>query len=77
MNLLTFDIFSLLLVQIRMVFQTVLYEYGNFEAMIKMILKNLLLCCNPTINGQLFVREFYKMYIVDHPLYPYIVDVGL
>ena len=76
-NLLTFDIFPLFLVQIRLIFQTVLYEYGNFEAMIKKILKNLLLCCNLKVDGQLFLHWFYKMYIVGRPLYPYIVDVCL
>ena len=59
MHLLTFDTFSLFLVQIRIVFRQ-LYEYRNFDAMIKMILKNLLLCCNPTVDGQLFLREFYQ-----------------
>ena len=72
MNLLAFDIFSLFLVQIRIVFQTVLYEYGNFAAMIFF-----LLCCNPTEDGQLFLHEFYKMYIVDRSLHPYIVGVCL
>ena len=70
-------LFPLILVQIRIVFQTVLYEYGNLAAMIFFFKKNLLLCCNPTVDGQLFLHEFYKMCIVDRPLYPYIVDVCL
>ena len=58
MNLLTFDILSLFLVQIRIVFRQ-FYEYRNFDGMIKMFLENLLLCCDLTIDGQLFLREFY------------------
>ena len=32
---------------------------------------------HPTVDGLLFLRNFYKMYIVDHSLYPYIIDVCL
>ena len=78
MNLLAFDSFFSVSRPNKNSFQSVLhvYEYGNFAAMIKDF--NLfLLCCNPTVDGQLFLHEFYKMYTVNHPLYPYIVDVCL
>ena len=71
-----FDIFVSVSVQIRIVFQTVLYEYGNFDAMIKMIQKHFVMLQSHNRWAVVSI-ECYKMYIVNHPFYPYIVDVCL
>ena len=59
-NLLTFDTFPLILVQIRIVFQTVQYEYGNFAATIKKILKSFCYAAIPQQMDSCFYISFTK-----------------